>query len=52
MFDPEPVLRIRIDYNADPDTGTAFHLNPGQAMPSQKIGFWHEKFTLCRYGGM
>ncbi len=43
--------------HADPDT--AFYLNagsqinadsdPGQTMSSQKNGFWHEKFTFCRY---
>ncbi len=22
--------------------------DPGQSLPTQKIGFWHEKYTLCR----
>jgi hypothetical protein len=38
--DPDPGLGIQA--NADPDS------DPGQTLPSQKVGFCHEKYTLCR----
>jgi hypothetical protein len=58
----KPVLWIRIGFNMDP--GPAFYLNanpdpdsptnpdpdPGQTLPSQKVEFFHEKYTLLVIG--
>ncbi len=44
--DPDPAFYLNAD--PDPETGSKTNEDPGQTLPSQKVGFWHEKFTLCR----
>ncbi len=49
-------MRIRIqllDLNADPDPGSNTNRiyvdpDPGQTLPSKKVEFSHEKYTLSR----
>ncbi len=61
MNGQQPMFRIRIGsadpafyLNADPDPGSKpmriqVDPDPGQTLPSRKVGFWHEKHSLRRY---
>ncbi len=47
--DPGPAFYLNVDPDPDPDPGSTTNVDPGQTLPSQKVGFDMKNIgTLCR----